>query len=253
MNHKYAFSYIIGYRHRPDRLAQLRRVLDWLNAFSSVQIILVEQDKHSKISHLNLKAQHVFVKSNMPYNRSWSFNVGLKYVNSDIVVCGDSDLIMRPEDLIEGLKAVSQFDVVNPYHSVIDLTPQESQIPLEQIMTIDRPGRGELDHQKTNICGGICIFRKDALYKIGGWNENFIGWGGEDDYQAIKVENFLTWTTINHRCYHLYHHRENLDQNQYQRTLNLLAQLKSLSKDDLAKNMQRESQKMGMKNKYDTF
>jgi hypothetical protein len=253
MNHKYAFSYIIGYRHRPDRLAQLRRVLDWLNAFSSIQIILVEQDKHSKISHLNLKAKHVFVKSNMPYNRSWAFNVGLKYVNSDIVVCGDSDLIMRPEDLIEGLKAVSQFDVVNPYHSVIDLTPQESQIPLEQIMTINRPGRGELDHQKTNICGGICIFRKDALYKIAGWNENFIGWGGEDDYQAIKVENFLTWTTINHRCYHLYHNRESLDQVQYQKTLNLLSQLKSLSKDDLVKNIQREMQKMGMRNKYDNF
>jgi hypothetical protein len=78
MAHNYAFTYVIGYRHRIDRLQNLRRVLDWINGFSGAEVIIVEQDKHSKISHLNLKAKHIFIKSNLPYNRSWSFNVALK-------------------------------------------------------------------------------------------------------------------------------------------------------------------------------
>jgi hypothetical protein len=91
MNQQNAFTFIIGYRHRIDRLNNLRRTLDWINGFSGGQIILVEQDKHSKISHLNLKCQHIFVKSNMPYNRSWAFNVGLKHAKSNLIVFSDSD------------------------------------------------------------------------------------------------------------------------------------------------------------------
>ena len=71
----YSFTYVIGYRHNLERLQNLRRVLDWINGFARVEVLLVEQDTHSKISHLNLKAKHIFTKSDMPYNRSWAFNV----------------------------------------------------------------------------------------------------------------------------------------------------------------------------------
>jgi predicted glycosyltransferase involved in capsule biosynthesis len=253
MDHKYAFTYIIGYRHRVDRLNNLRRVLDWINAFSSVQVLLIEQDKYTKISHLNLKAQHIFLKSDKPYNKSWAFNVALKHVKSDIVVFADSDLIMKPDEFIEALKAVSQYEMVNPYNSVIDLNPQESMAPVEQMITINRPGRGETDHQKVPLCGGICIFRRDAINKIGGWNENFLGWGAEDDFQSIKVKNFLTCTELTNKCFHLFHGRDNLDMSGYQRNLTLLNQLAALSKDDLVKTINKDLPKNGMKNKYDTF
>ena len=90
MNSNYSFTYIIGYRHNPERLNNLRRVLDWINGFGGVEVIIVEQDTHSKISHLNLKARHIFTKSNMPYNRSWAFNVAIKYSTSNILVFGHS-------------------------------------------------------------------------------------------------------------------------------------------------------------------
>ena len=74
----HSFTYIIGYRHSPDRLNNLRRVLDWINGFANVEVILVEQDKHSKISHLSLKCKHIFIKTDKPYNKYWGYNVGLK-------------------------------------------------------------------------------------------------------------------------------------------------------------------------------
>jgi predicted glycosyltransferase involved in capsule biosynthesis len=251
MNPKYSFTYVIGYRHRVDRLNNLRRTLDWINAFSGVQVLLVEQDKHSKISHLNLKAKHIFTKSSMPYNRSWAFNVALKYTKSDILVFGDSDLIMNPDDFINGLKATQQYEMVSPYHSVIDLNPEESSMPIQEVLKISRPGRGETDNQKINISGGISIFRRDAIERIGGWNEQFIGWGGEDDYQSIKVKNFLTWTELKARCYHFWHQREQPDNTHYQKSLKILQSAAGMSKEELQKSIMNSYQKIGMKNLYD--
>jgi glycosyltransferase involved in cell wall biosynthesis len=250
---QYAFTFIIGYRHKIDRLNNLRRTLDWINGFSGGQIILVEQDKHTKISHLNLKCKHIFVKSNMPYNRSWTFNVGLKHAKSNIIVFSDSDLIMNPNDFIEGLKAMQQYEMLSPYNSVVDLTQQESGLPLEQIININRPGRGETDNQKINISGGISIFRKDAIMKIGGWSEEFFSWGGEDDFQTIKVNNFLTWTELKARCYHLCHQREQPDMKWYQRNLQILEKTSKMSKDELQKMINTSIPRIGMKNRFDNF
>lgn len=253
MSYQPSFTFIIGYRHKSDRLNNLKRTIDWVNGFSNSQLILVEQDKHSKISHLNLRCEHIFVKSIMPYNRSWSFNIGLKYAKSQIVVFGDSDLIMNPEDFINGLKSMSEYEMVSPYSSVVDLTPQETGLPFDQITKISRPGRGETDNQKINISGGISIFRKESISKIGGWSEDFIGWGGEDDFQTIKVESFLKWTELKAKCYHLFHNKEAIDQKNYQKTLQILQKAKTLNKDELQRSISMSSQKIGMKNKYDNF
>lgn len=248
----YSFTYIIGYRHTPERLQNLRRVLDWISGFVGVEVLLIEQDKHSKISHLNLKAKHIFLKNKTHYNRSWAFNVGLKISNSNIIVFGDSDLIMNPNDFISGLKSLEEYDMISPYHSVIDLTPQENNLPMENIVSISRPGRGENDHQKINICGGIAMFRKDSISKIGGFPEEYSGWGGEDDFLTIKVHKFLKWKELNAKCYH-FHHSRTIDQNQYQNTLNLLNQMRSWSDDQLKIYINQVTSKIGMKNKYDTF
>lgn len=253
MAQNYAFTYVIGYRHKIDRIQNLRRVLDWINGFGGVEVLLIEQDTHSKISHLNLKAKHIFVKSNMPYNRSWAFNVALKNSNSNIMVFGDSDLIMEPNEFITGLNALKEYSMVSPYNSVIDLTPQETGMQLNEMLTINRPGRGETDIQKINICGGIAMFRKDDIIKIGGWNEDFLSWGGEDDAQAIKVKNFLSWTELKAKCYHLYHEKAQPDMKFYQRNLQLLQKISQMDKDQLQKMIQSQLPKIGMKNKYNTF
>jgi predicted glycosyltransferase involved in capsule biosynthesis len=249
----YTFTYVIGYRHNLERLQNLKRVLDWINGFARVEILLVEQDTHSKISHLDIKAKHIFTRSDMPYNRSWAFNVALKHANSNIIVFGDSDLVMEPNQFIAGLQAIQNYEMVSPYHSVVDLTAQESNLPLEQIININRPGRGETDNQKINISGGIAMFRREAIQKIAGWNEDFIGWGGEDDFQTMKVKNFLTWTELQARCFHLYHERGMPDQKWYKRNLELLSKTSQMDKSQLQKVILNQLPKIGMKNKYDNF
>lgn len=253
MSNNLSFSFVILYRHSIERYNNLRRVLEWTSGFSSSETIIVEQDTHSKLSNLKLNCRHIFTKSDMPFNRSWGFNVGLKNSNSDIIVFTDCDLIMEPNSFISAIKKIEEYDMVSPYSSVVDLNPEESQLQMESIFRINRPGRGEEDHQKINICGGITIFKKEAIMRIGGWCEEFIGWGGEDDYQTIKVENFLTNYEQKSRCYHLYHDREAPDMKWYQRNLQLLQKYKSLSKDEIVKSINNSLKKIGMKNIYDNF
>lgn len=255
MANNFAFTYVIGYRHRMDRLNNLRRVLDWIGGFGGIEVLLIEQDTHSKISHLNLKAKHIFLKTKMPYNKSWSFNVALKYANSNIIIYGDSDLIMDPNKFIEALSQMNQYEMINPYNSVVDLTHQESNMSFEQILSINRIGRGEAagDIEKVPLCGGICMFRKEALYKIGGFSETFLGWGGEDDAASVKVKMFLNWKEFPAKCYHLYHDRTQPDLRYYQRNLQILQKMSQMTKEQLSKVIMSEIPRMGMKNKYDTF
>lgn len=246
----FSFTFIIGYRHQSDRLFNLMRTIEWVNAFSGSQVILVEQDKHSKISHLNLKCQHIFIKSEIPYNRSWSFNVGLKYAKSNVIVFGDSDLIMEPNSFIKSLQSIEDYEMISPYNSVIDLTQEESSMGFMEIINIKRPGRGSNDNQKINICGGISIFRKDAIERIGGWSEDFVGWGGEDDFQAMKVQKFLSYKELEGSCYHLYHTKSSVDQNLYRRTLELLNKASKMSDNQILLSIENSKKKNGMLNKY---
>jgi len=253
MKFPYNFTYVISYRHSSERLNNLKRTLEWVNAFSGAEVIVVEQDKHSKLKDIILPCKHIFIKSNMPFNKSWGFNVGLKYVNSNIVIFGDSDLIMDPNEFIKSVKLVETYDMINPYSSVIDLNSQESGLSMENILSIKRPGRGETDIQKVPLCGGICIFRRDAIQRIGGWHEDFIGWGGEDDFQSVKVKNFLNWHENPATCYHLYHERTSPDMKWYQRNLQLLQKLSAMNPEELKKVINNVATKSGMKNKYDNF
>ena len=245
-------TYVIAYKHRPDRLLNLRRVLEWLAPFQGLEIVLVEQDKFSKISELNLRLKHIFIKSDMPFNKSWAFNVATRYIKTPIIIFGDSDLIMNPSAFIQAVQQLDNFDVVNPYNSVIDLNPQESLIDINTILSIDRIGRGDAadDIQKVPLCGGIIMFKREALIKIGGWNEDFIGWGAEDDFESLKVKLLLNHTTMPNKCYHLHHEKAPVDMKLYQRNLGIYNHFINVNKEQMNTHINLTLPKIGMLNKY---
>ncbi len=246
-------TYIIAYRSRPDRLLNLRRILEWLSPFMGLDIILVEQDKESKIAELNLRLKHIFLKSDAPFNKSWAYNVGMKYAKTPIVIFGDADIIMHPSALIEAVNHLNSYDVVNPYNSVIDLTPQESMMDLNTIIQIDRPGRGNtsaIDIEKVPFAGGIYMIRKEAYYKIGGEDESFLSWGGHDDFMSLKMKKFLNCIEIPNKCYHLYHEKAKIDMKMYERNLKILNQFSSATKEQLLNHIKMSLSKIGRLNGF---
>jgi len=247
------FSYIICYRHNSERFKNLSRILDWLDKFENIEVIVVEQDDSSKLSIIEkykFDINHIFTFSNYPFNRSWAFNVGLKESNSEIVIFGDSDLICDVEQFNFSLKELETSDCVSPYKSVLDLTKEESELDIEDWKKIERPGRGETDNQKINLTGGIVLYKKSSILKIGGWDENFIGWGGEDDWQSRKTILFLKFKEMPFRCYHLFHEKVVPDLRFYQRTLYILNQLMQLPKEIVIQYIEKNMNNIGEKDKY---
>jgi hypothetical protein len=242
----HTFTFIIGYRHSPDKFNNLRRTLDWINGFAGVDVILVEQDTHSKISHLNLRARHIFLKTDKPYNKAWGFNVATKLSKSNVIVFSDLGIIMDPNKFIEGLQALEQYDMVSPFKKIIELQQNESGLQINDILNIDRFGREKL------LCESMCIFRKDAILRIGGWYEELVG-NGEDDFLTNKVKQFLNWTEFDSKGYQLYYNREMPNMGLQQKNLQLLQTLNNLSKDDLIKSINLSSPKNSMINKYDNI
>lgn len=254
-----AITYIIPYKHSPDRLNNLRKVINWTLGFNNIEVILVEQDRTPKVNNIDFGCKYYFIENKqLPFNKSWSFNVGLKYATSNVIVFGDSDLVMHPQKFIDAVTEItkegSEIEMVSPYSrlKVIDLEPTELNMMFDDMEKIDRPGRGELekDIRKVPLCGGICIFRRDAIYKIGGWSEDFIGWGGEDDFQSDKVERFLKFKEMDSRVYHLFHQPVTPDNTFYHRNLDILGKLKSFDNNQMQGYINNSVTKIGMNNKY---
>ena len=181
------FTYVIPFRYRADRIIPLRRVVDLINGFQGSEILIVEQDKHSKISHLALKANHIFIENDLPFNKSWAFNVALKRVISPVVIFADADFILNPNQLIESLNVLENYDCVIPTSNIVNLSPQESAADLNTIFTINRK------EYKFSMTNGCVIFKKEAILKIGGWNEDFIGVSHENQFQDHKIKTLLNY------------------------------------------------------------
>lgn len=199
------FTYVIPFKFRQDRIIPLRRVIDWLSGFQGVEVLIVEQDKSSKISSLNLRASHVFIKNDGPFNKSWAFNVALRRAQSNVVIFGDGDFIMHPEHLIESLREIDNYDCVIPTNNIISLTQLESVSDMQSIFKIERPGF------KGSMTNGVVIFKKDAIKRIGGWNEDFFGLGFTNQFQDMKIQKYLTFKQMQFNGFHFFHSPDSFD------------------------------------------
>src|ERR1035437_8983697 len=236
----YKFTYVIAYKNKPDRLMNLRRVVDWISGFVGVEIIIIEQDSKPRIENIvfNKAVKYMFLQTDMPFNKAWAYNVAIKYATTDNIIFGDSDIVMDPNDLIEGLKQLETYDCISPYSRVIDLKHEELGFNLDQMKAIDRSGRGETDEQKICLCGGIIMYKRETISRIGFWCEDFIGWGCEDNAQSIKTVRLLKFKELEAKCYHLFHQPETPIMNLYQRNLQILDQIQKMDVPSLTRYIQ---------------
>lgn len=245
------FTYIIPFKFSEDRLKTLSKVLENIRTLQ-VPVIVVEQGTESLLPNQNLLIDsdvYIFIKNELPFNKSWGLNCAWKNVDTEIIVFGDADNLIDPQLLKISIGEMNDFDFISPHKRLIDLTEQESQLEFSEIFKIDRPGRGELDHQKLPLCGATTIFKKTSLELIGGWPEEFFGWGAEDDAMSIKVMHFLKWKENNFNCYHLFHERVVPLQNWYMRNFQIYQSYSQASKEQLKTYLDSTKTLIGDKNR----
>jgi len=247
VNDKIDFSYIICYRHSEERYKNLLKTINWLENFNC-EIVIVEQDINKKFEFEKCYINYLFTYSEKAFNRSWAFNCGSKITISDIVVFGDCDLIIDPVEFNDSIDYIKTTDCqcLSPFKTVIDLKKEESEtINLNNWKNIQRNSRVGI-----NLTGGIVIYKKDAFMLLSGWNEDFEGWGGEDDYMSFKSQAFLKCGVKPYRCYHMWHTPAKKIPELYNNNLKILGDVRKRSKESFLKEFEERKSIIGNPKKY---
>jgi N-terminal domain of galactosyltransferase len=177
--------FAIGHRGR-DRLPLLLRTLESIAGQKScaVECIVVEQDNEQRIrDHLPKWVSYLHTpppKSDMPFSRAWAFNVAARAARSECLIFHDGDMLVC-RDYAKFVLEYHQrgFAFINLKRFIFYLSMVHSKRLLKsgQLHFGSAP---EAVVQNLEAGGGFGA-DKSAFWEIGGFDERFVGWGGEDN------------------------------------------------------------------------
>ena len=204
-----------------ERYSNLQTILKYYHErLPDLEIILVEEDSESKLKDIPPWVNHVFVKNSGSFNQGWAVNTAAKISKRPIgaSVCNDAIIkwyaFFRAEE--EVLK--NHYACYIPYHRFYDFNQQQTEdFKRNFVFRNNENVLEERYHNRPDAlrAGGIIFFDREALLNIGGFNENFRGWGAEDDEYAFRCKSLGLFGQVENldkkfynaswNLYHLYH------------------------------------------------
>jgi len=204
-----AVSFIIGHRgmeRLPHLLATLRSIAGQTGV--GFECIVVEQDNEPLVrDRLPAWVRYVHTplpENNLPYNRSWAFNEAAQVARGDVLILHDNDLMVSHDYAAESVRAYQAgYEVAQLKRFIFYLNEVDST----QLMSMEKISSGICsDYVIENACGGgsIAISRK-VYWDIGGMDEAFVGWGGEDQEFWDRCLTRKVWHYAMLPIIHLWH------------------------------------------------
>jgi len=167
-------SFIIGHRgmeRLPHLLTTIRSIAGQRDV--PVECIVVEQSERPEVhAHLPAWVRYVHTPAGPsdPYGRSWALNAGARHARGEVLILHDSDMVVPRGYAAAASAAIAAgCDFANLIRYVFYLRTAE--------LTFDAPPERVVQ----NTQGGSIVARHDAYFDIGGFDEDFVGWGGEDN------------------------------------------------------------------------
>ena len=202
-------SFLIGHRGAA-RLPQLLTTLKSIAAQrdATVECIVIEQESHSLLAnHLPAWVKHVHTPpptSDMPYCRSWAFNVGARHARGRVLVLHDNDMLVPANYAAQILDRVQRgYDAVNLKRFIFYLTQAHtSSLATADGKLLDKPPESVVQNLEG---GGSVAITAESFMRIGGMDESFIGWGGEDNELWERAATLRVWPWANLPIVHLWH------------------------------------------------
>jgi len=202
-------TFIIGHRGI-ERLPLLLLTLQTIAAQIDVRLecIVVEQSVRQEISEVLpswVRYVHTPLShSAMPYCRSWAFNVGARLARGHLLVLHDNDLLIPQRYAIEHLlRQKDGYQAINLKRFIFYISEAHTNRIVSGVrLVLDEAPIAIMQNSEG---GGSCVIQRDAFFAIGGFDEAFVGWGGEDNEfwdraQTLKVYPYGYFPII-----HLWH------------------------------------------------
>lgn len=201
-------TFIIGHRGRarlPHLLATLRTIAAQSDV--AVECIVVEQDAETTLAGvLPSWVRHVHTPppvASMPYCRAWAFNVGARVARSPLLVLHDNDMLAPASYATHALRHAAQgYEVMNLKRFIFNLREAAS---LDVARDAVRPEHADVETIVQNAAGGSIAITRDAFDRIGGMDESFVGWGGEDNEFWDRAQALRGWPWGYLPLVHLWH------------------------------------------------
>jgi predicted glycosyltransferase involved in capsule biosynthesis len=168
------------------------------------EFIFVEHETDTKTDTRNIADKHIIVKSDKAFNKSWLMNIGARHATTNILCFIDSDMLFGKEYLSycyffrEGLTTSIHKKMFIGWDWILKM-PGKSE-------PVARMVRGS-----ALTAGGVFFIDKDFYWQCGGMNENYFGYGGEDNDFWIRANSLLGKKTLknilncNYPLVHQYH------------------------------------------------
>lgn len=207
MNNNVKLSLIVTYRQRENHLKSLMKWWETDRAkkiCDLCEIILVEVDVlPSKFIQEYLykdNFQYLHLDDGGLFHKTKALNMGLLHSQGQYIAAFDVDLIpisdtllkhlemaqLSPQLLITGYRVMSDLEMIDEFNTSIDFS---SNIITNTYVAPEDKETALWKHLiRKERFGVVPLFERQRLLEIAGWDEKFIGWGGED--QDI-IERYL--------------------------------------------------------------
>jgi len=201
-------SFIIPHRG-VERLPLLIATIKSIAAQQHVKVecIVVEQNQNREIEQLPLGTKYIHLpdpEGNEGWKKSWAYNIGVKHARSDIVVCHDGDILVPngyAEEIVKVMRE-KKVDVAHLQRFLFCLTRDDSNRLLENESAATNCVPERI---RQNWQGGTLAIRKEAFFRVGGYDEQFVGWGGEDNEFYDRCLTLKGWRYGYLPFVHLWH------------------------------------------------
>ena len=137
-------------------------------------------------------------------SRSRAFNAGVREARADIVVCHDGDMLAPAAYGREILRWLRDggCEVVHLQRFLFCLGQSDSELLMSGGAV---PSQCRPERVRQNWQGGTVAIRRDSYIRIGGFDESFVGWGGEDREFYDRCRDLKGWRHGYLPFIHLWH------------------------------------------------
>jgi hypothetical protein len=112
------------------------------------------------------------------WRKSWAFNLGAREATGEILVFHDGDIVCPADYAATLVQQMEGYGAASIQRFLFNLHPQTTE---DIFRNGNWPERWTPERVRQNWEGGTIAVRRDAFFEIGGYDEAFVGWGGEDN------------------------------------------------------------------------
>ena len=184
-------SFVIGHRG----IARLPHLLLTIRSIAAqetvpIECIVVEQSITPEAKErVPAWARYVHTpipRPGFPYCRSWALNAGARMARGTIVVLHDNDMLVPARyaaELVQRHRRGGEFLDLKRFSFYLS-ERHTARILESNELLLDEPPESVVQ----NLKGASIAADRDAYWKIGGFDESFVGWGGEDNDFRDRAE-----------------------------------------------------------------